>query len=115
MLVSFFSILFFQLGGSLLPAMFKKLKQKIEEGGDGGIEKATFSPRKLPGSVVRSSSQNEDPVTPKSTQTVPAQTQESPITMPPNESRDEDQGITLDTVTLSSRDQEQVRNSCWIS
>lgn len=38
--------------------MFKKLKKKIEEGeevGTGGLEKLAFSPRKLPGSVVRSS------------------------------------------------------------
>lgn len=36
--------------------MFKKLKQKIEEGGEGGLEKVSFSPIKLPGSIVRSSS-----------------------------------------------------------
>lgn len=34
--------------------MFKKLKAKIEEGGDGGIENVSFSQRKLPGTVVRS-------------------------------------------------------------
>lgn len=36
--------------------MFKKLKQKIEEGGEGGLEKVSFSPTKLPGSIVRSNS-----------------------------------------------------------
>lgn len=34
--------------------MFKKLKKKIEEGEEGGIDKIAFSPRKFPGSVVRS-------------------------------------------------------------
>ena len=33
--------------------MFKKLKQKIEEGG-GEDRPPAFSPRKLPGSVIRS-------------------------------------------------------------
>lgn len=33
--------------------MFKKLKAKIEEGGDNGIENVSFSERKLPGSAVR--------------------------------------------------------------
>ena len=34
--------------------MFKKLKQKIEEGGEGGIDKVSFSHRKFPGAIVRS-------------------------------------------------------------
>ena len=34
--------------------MFKKLKQKIEEGGEGGIDKVSFSPKKFPGAIVRS-------------------------------------------------------------
>ena len=34
--------------------MFKKLKQKIEEGGEAGIDKVSFSPRKFPGAIVRS-------------------------------------------------------------
>lgn len=34
--------------------MFKKLKQKLEEGDSNGLEKVTFSPSKLPGSIVRS-------------------------------------------------------------
>ena len=37
-----------------LCAMFKKLKQKIEEGGEAGIDKVSFSPRKFPGAIVRS-------------------------------------------------------------
>lgn len=42
--------------------MFKKLKQKIEdslEGGEGGVDRTSFSPSRFPGSVVRSSSINE--------------------------------------------------------
>ncbi len=35
--------------------MFKKLKQKLEEGGDGGLERVSFS-EKLPGSIVRTTS-----------------------------------------------------------
>lgn len=43
--------------------MFKKLKQKIEEGGEGGLEKVSFSPVKLPGSIIRSKSPlNEEKV-----------------------------------------------------
>ena len=34
--------------------MFKKLKARIEEGGDGGIENVSFGQRKLPGTAVRS-------------------------------------------------------------
>lgn len=34
--------------------MFKKLRQKIEDGGENGLEKVSFSPTKLPGSIVRS-------------------------------------------------------------
>ena len=33
--------------------MFKKLKKKLEEGEEGGVD---FVPRRLPGSVIRSSS-----------------------------------------------------------
>lgn len=44
--------------------MFKKLKKKIEEGGEemgtGGLEKLAFAPMKLPGSVVRSSPASAD-------------------------------------------------------
>ena len=90
--------------------MFKKLKQKIEEGGDGGIEKATFSPRKLPGSVIRSSSRNEDASTsastPQASQTLPTQEEQ------PTDTRDEDQGVTIETVALSIKSQQQVKNSC---
>ena len=39
--------------------MFKKLKQKIEEGGEGGLDNVSFSPNKLPGSIVRSTSDDE--------------------------------------------------------
>lgn len=35
-------------------AMFKKLKQKIEAGDEGGIERLSFSPSRTPGSIVRS-------------------------------------------------------------
>ena len=38
-------------------AMFKKLKQKIEEGGEGGLERVSFS-EKLPGSIVRTGANN---------------------------------------------------------
>lgn len=41
-----------------LVSMFKKLKQKIEEGGEGGLEKVSFSLNKFPGSVVRSTSRS---------------------------------------------------------
>ena len=34
--------------------MFKKLKQKIEAGDEGGIERLSFSTSRTPGSVVRS-------------------------------------------------------------
>ncbi len=34
--------------------MFKKLKRKIEEGEEGAIDRLAFSPRRLPGSAVRS-------------------------------------------------------------
>ncbi len=34
--------------------MFKKLKKKLEEGEEGGIDRMAFSPRRLPGSAVRS-------------------------------------------------------------
>lgn len=88
--------------------MFKKLKQKIEEGGDGGIEKATFSPIKPPGSIIRSSSQNEDASiaapTPQASQTVPTQEEQ------PTDPRGEDQGVTIETVSLPSKSQEQVKN-----
>ncbi len=40
--------------------MFKKLKQKIEEGGDVGLERSSFSPIRLPGSIVRASSFSGD-------------------------------------------------------
>ncbi len=36
--------------------MFKKLKAKIEEGGEGGIDNVSFSERRLPGSAVRTTS-----------------------------------------------------------
>ena len=49
--------------------MFKKLKQKIEEGGEGGLERVSFAPNKLPGSVVRSTLQNEELVCPKLSET----------------------------------------------
>ena len=91
--------------------MFKKLKQKIEEGGDSGIEKVAFSPRKLPGSVVRSSSRSEEPPLPQTTEnapsTRPAEEQDYPI-----ESRDEDQGITInETAAPPTRGHEQVSSS----
>ena len=35
-------------------AMFKKLKKKIEEGEEGAVDQQVFSPRRLPGSAVRS-------------------------------------------------------------
>ena len=95
--------------------MFKKLKQKIEEGGESGIDKVAFSPRKLPGSVVRSSSQTEE------TQAAPPAPQTSENVQPPattavqeplSESRDEDQGtgISIESVTAPSviRGSEQV-------
>lgn len=37
--------------------MFKKLKQKLEEGGEGGLERVSFS-EKLPGSIVRTTALN---------------------------------------------------------
>ena len=82
--------------------MFKKLKQKIEEGSESGIDKVAFSPRKFPGSVVRSSSQTEEaqaaPPAPQTSENVqpPATTA---VQEPLSESRDEDQGITVESVT----------------
>ena len=40
--------------------MFKKLKQKLEENADGRIENASFSQERLPGSIVRTCSNNHD-------------------------------------------------------
>ena len=40
--------------------MFKKLRQKIEEGGEGGLENVSFSPSKLPGSIVRATSLSDE-------------------------------------------------------
>lgn len=37
--------------------MFKKLKQKIEDGGEGGLDKVSFKP---PGSIVRSDTRIEE-------------------------------------------------------
>lgn len=93
--------------------MFKKLKQKIEEGGDGGIEKVAFSPRKLPGSVIRSSSQSEEAPAPQTSETTPSigTVEEQDST---GESRDGDQGITIEETAApghSVRGQEQVSNS----
>jgi hypothetical protein len=103
--------------------MFKKLKQKIEEGGESGIDKVAFSPRKLPGSVVRSSSQIEEPQATSSPSSAPTpQTSADSNLQPPSpattavqesprrESRDEDQGITIESVTAPSvvRGSEQV-------
>ena len=95
--------------------MFKKLKQKIEEGGESGIDKVAFSPRKLPGSVVRSSSQTEEPPSAPAPQTSenvqPSAT--AAVQEPLSESRDEDQGITIEPVTAPSviRGSEQVYSS----
>ena len=89
--------------------MFKKLKQKIEEGGESGIDKVAFSPRKLPGSVVRSSSQAEEPPSPQTSEN--AQPTPTAVQEPPSESRDEDQGITIEPVNAPSvRGSEQVCN-----
>ena len=101
--------------------MFKKLKQKIEEGGESSIDKVAFSPRKLPGSVVRSSSQTEEPQAASSSHSSLAtapQTSADNSLQPPapattvdrRESRDEDQGITVESVTAPSvvRGNEQV-------
>ena len=102
--------------------MFKKLKQKIEEGGESGIDKVAFSPRKLPGSVVRSSSQTEELQVASSSPSALAtasQTSADSSLQPPSpattavdrrESRDEDQGITVESVTAPSivRGNEQV-------
>lgn len=104
--------------------MFKKLKQKIEEGGESGIDKVAFSPRKLPGSVVRSSSQTEEPSQAAVPHTAPTpRTSEDIQPLGPSTtaagqdhhsgSRDEDQGITVESVTAPSviyRGSEQVRD-----
>ena len=85
--------------------MFKRLKQKIEEGGESGIEKVAFSPRKLPGSVVRSPSQSDQPPTPQNTENIPQTTsKEEPDH---SGSRDEDQGIAIE-VAPPIRGQDQV-------
>lgn len=68
--------------------MFKKLKQKIEEGGDGGIEKVSFSQRRFPGSAVRTLSQSGEEET--------RQVEEQPAAaVEEEESRDEGQGVVL--------------------
>ena len=87
------------------PDMFKRLKQKIEEGGESGIEKVAFSPRKLPGSVVRSPSQTEQPPTPQNTQDTPPTTNKEEPEL--SGSRDEDQGIAIEVAPLI-RGQDQV-------
>lgn len=46
--------------------MFKRLKQKIEEGGEGGLDNVSFSPHKLPGSIVRSTFVEERGKSPQS-------------------------------------------------
>ena len=90
------------------PAMFKKLKQKIEEGGESGIEKVAFSPRKLPGVVVRSPSQSEQPPPSQNVESTPPSLnkdlEEPDIS---SGSRDEDQGVTIE-VAPSIRGQGQV-------
>ena len=54
--------------------MFKKLKKRIEDGEDGGIDRLTFSPTKLPGSVVRSrpsvTPEDEESPSPRTSETV---------------------------------------------
>lgn len=102
--------------------MFKKLKQKIEEGGESGIDKVAFSPRKLPGSVVRSSSQTEEPhaashqapVTQTSENGQPSPATTAAVQESLSESRDEDQGITVESVTAPTviRGSEQVGD--WV-
>ena len=69
--------------------MFKKLKQKIEEGGDVGIDKVSFTPKKLPGSAVRTLSRNEEDDT--ASQLV----ERLPATVEQEETRDEDQGVVI--------------------
>lgn len=75
--------------------MFKKLKAKIEEGGDGGIENISFSPRRTPGTAVRSQSIETSG---GSCRGESAQVSRSPS--PTQESRDEDQdeGVTVSPV-----------------
>ena len=86
--------------------MFKKLKQKIEEGGESGIDKVAFSPRKLPGSVVRSSSQTEEPSIPSTSENVQPHEPSAPAAALQEElsieSRDEDHSISVDSVTAPS-------------
>lgn len=88
--------------------MFKKLKQKIEEGGESGIEKVAFSPRKLPGVVVRSPSQSEQPPPSQNIESIPPSLnkdlEEPDIS---SGSRNEDQGVTIE-VAPSIRGQGQV-------
>lgn len=75
--------------GSGAETMFKKLKQKIEEGGDGGIEKISFTPKKFPGSAVRTLSQNDEEGT------VSQPVEESPATIEREQSCDEQQGVVI--------------------
>ena len=75
--------------------MFKKLKQKIEEGGDVGIDKVSFTPKKLPGSAVRTLSRNEEDDT--ASQLV----ERLPATVEQEETRDEDQGVVMDMVCVN--------------
>lgn len=60
--------------------MFKKLKQKIEEGGEGG-----FSPIKPPGTIVRSGPCNGERLQPSSPQTeIPSEPSPAVQLMVPN-------------------------------
>jgi len=65
--------------------MFKKLKAKIEEGADSGLEKVSFSPRSLPGQAVRTQTQPE--------------VESSPPPMPESGDQDQDEGIAVTDVT----------------
>lgn len=84
-------------------SMFKKLKQKIEEGGEGGIERVAFSPRKLPGVAVRSTSQSDQP--PENAPSVVVSEDQ------PDDSGNDEHGVTVDAAIPSIRSLEQVAES----
>lgn len=71
--------------------MFKKLKAKIEEGGDSGIENVSFSERKLPGLAVRTTPHSIHTITPVPSQPVVSRS-------PSPGSHDNDEGVAVSMV-----------------
>ena len=85
--------------------MFKKLKAKIEEGGDSGIENVSFSQqRKLPGSAVRTLS--TDSVKEQLDVSLPSRS-----TSPASRDEDQDEGVAVPPSPHNSLRTNSVRTS----